>query len=87
MDFTSLNNQHSDLNNPVFSRIKAKRIDLENPDLASDGFNKQDFANKVAASVNHNASDLHLCTGFHPVLRIDGELKPLLTGRRSLLVG
>lgn len=32
MDFTSLNNQHSDLNNPVFSRIKAKRIDLENPD-------------------------------------------------------
>ncbi|AHK18338.1 type IV pilus twitching motility protein PilT [Yersinia similis] len=75
MDFTSLNNQHSDLNNPAFSRIKTKRIDLENPDLASDGFNKQDFANKVAASVDHNASDLHLCTGFHPVLRIDGELK------------
>ncbi|CNI54911.1 type IV pilus twitching motility protein PilT [Yersinia vastinensis] len=40
-------------------------------------FTEQDFENKVAASVNHNASDLHLCTGYHPVLRIEGELKTL----------
>lgn len=31
----------------------------------------------MAVSVKHNASDLHLCTGYHPVLRIDGELKTL----------
>lgn len=75
MDFTSLDEKNSDLNNPAFSYVSANRINLEKPEFAEDGFNKQDFANKVAASVNHNASDLHLCTGFHPVLRIDGELK------------
>ncbi|TFZ48786.1 type IV pilus twitching motility protein PilT [Serratia proteamaculans] len=31
----------------------------------------------VALSVKHNASDLHLCTGHRPMLRIDGELQPL----------
>lgn len=31
----------------------------------------------VALSVKHNASDLHLCAGHHPMLRIDGELQPL----------
>uniref|UniRef100_A0A182SVB9 Bacterial type II secretion system protein E domain-containing protein n=1 Tax=Anopheles maculatus TaxID=74869 RepID=A0A182SVB9_9DIPT len=29
----------------------------------------------VALSVKHNASDLHLCTGQRPMLRIDGELR------------
>lgn len=29
----------------------------------------------VALSVKHNASDLHLCTGHLPMLRIDGELR------------
>lgn len=29
----------------------------------------------VALSVKHNASDLHLCTGHLPMLRIDGELQ------------
>ncbi|VXD00863.1 transporter [Enterobacterales bacterium 8AC] len=29
----------------------------------------------VALSVKHNASDLHLCTGHRPMLRIDGELR------------
>ncbi|UNK28930.1 type IV pilus twitching motility protein PilT [Serratia plymuthica] len=31
----------------------------------------------VALSVKHNASDLHLCAGHQPMLRIDGELQPL----------
>lgn len=31
----------------------------------------------VALSVKHNASDLHLCTGHRPMLRIDGDLQPL----------
>jgi len=30
----------------------------------------------VALSVKHNASDLHLCAGHQPMLRIDGELRP-----------
>lgn len=30
----------------------------------------------VALSVKHNASDLHLCAGHLPMLRIDGELRP-----------
>jgi twitching motility protein PilT len=30
----------------------------------------------VALSVKHNASDLHLCTGHLPMLRVDGELVP-----------
>ncbi|MFI8417934.1 type IV pilus twitching motility protein PilT [Serratia sp. NPDC078593] len=34
----------------------------------------------VALSVKHNASDLHLCTGHLPMLRIDGELQPLTQG-------
>ncbi|CNI08540.1 type IV pilus twitching motility protein PilT [Yersinia pekkanenii] len=75
MDFTSLNDKNTELDNPAFSGIATKRIDLENPEHADSGFNEQDFANKVATSVNHNASDLHLCTGYHPVLRIDGALK------------
>ncbi|CNE82702.1 type IV pilus twitching motility protein PilT [Yersinia nurmii] len=33
-----------------------------------------DFNEWVAASVKHNASDLHLCTGYHPALRICGDL-------------
>ncbi|EKN4695796.1 type IV pilus twitching motility protein PilT [Yersinia ruckeri] len=33
-----------------------------------------DFDEWVAASVKHNASDLHLCTGHYPVLRIAGDL-------------
>ncbi|CNK12493.1 pili biogenesis protein PilT-like ATPase [Yersinia aldovae] len=75
MDFTSLDDRNTDPDNPAFSRIAAKSIDLEKPDLTGEGFNEQDFINKVVASVNHNASDLHLCTGYHPVLRIDGELQ------------
>lgn len=31
----------------------------------------------VALSVKHNASNLHLCAGHQPMLRIDGELQPL----------
>lgn len=31
----------------------------------------------VALSVKHNASDLHLCTGHLPMLRIDGELRAI----------
>ncbi|AOR62275.1 type IV pilus twitching motility protein PilT [Pectobacterium wasabiae] len=30
----------------------------------------------VARSVKHNASDLHLCSGHPPVLRVDGRLQP-----------
>lgn len=75
MDFTCLNDKNTDSANPVFSDIFAKSIDLENPEHVDDNFTEQDFENKVAASVNHNASDLHLCTGYHPVLRIEGELK------------
>ncbi|QHB33825.1 type IV pilus twitching motility protein PilT [Yersinia canariae] len=75
MDFTCLDTENADSDNPVFSSISTKHIDLENPEHVDNGFNEQDFANKVAASVNHNASDLHLCTGYHPVLRIDGDLK------------
>lgn len=30
--------------------------------------------NLIALSVKHNASDLHLCVGQVPVLRVDGEL-------------
>ncbi|KAA8997745.1 type IV pilus twitching motility protein PilT [Affinibrenneria salicis] len=33
----------------------------------------------VALSVKQNASDLHLCSGHHPVLRIDGELRAEVT--------
>ncbi|WBL74517.1 type IV pilus twitching motility protein PilT [Serratia liquefaciens] len=36
-----------------------------------------DIGEFVALSVKHNASDLHLCTGHRPMLRIDGELQPL----------
>ncbi len=75
MDFTSLDGINADPDNPAFNYIAAKSIDLDKPDLTSEGFNEQDFINKVAAIVNHNASDLHLCTGYHPVLRIDGELQ------------
>ncbi|CNF09932.1 type IV pilus twitching motility protein PilT [Yersinia mollaretii] len=75
MDFTRLDDKNSEPENPAYGGVATRCIDLENPERTSDGFNEQDFANKVAASVNHNASDLHLCTGYHPVLRIDGELK------------
>ncbi|MBS0055565.1 type IV pilus twitching motility protein PilT [Yersinia sp. Marseille-Q3913] len=75
MDFTSLDDKNSEPDNPASNGIAARCIDLENPEPTNDGFDEQDFANKVVASVNHNASDLHLCTGYHPVLRIDGELK------------
>ncbi|WP_186380265.1 type IV pilus twitching motility protein PilT [Yersinia mollaretii] len=75
MDFARLDDKNSEPDNPAYVGIATRCIDLENPEPTSDGFNEQDFANKVAASVNHNASDLHLCTGYHPVLRIDGELK------------
>ncbi|WP_421081169.1 type IV pilus twitching motility protein PilT [Serratia fonticola] len=34
----------------------------------------------VALSVKHNASDLHLCTGHRPMLRIDGELQAVESG-------
>lgn len=34
----------------------------------------------VALSVKHNASDLHLCTGHLPMLRIDGELQAAESG-------
>ncbi|CAI1744902.1 type IV pilus twitching motility protein PilT [Serratia fonticola] len=34
----------------------------------------------VALSVKHNASDLHLCTGHLPMLRIDGELQAVESG-------
>lgn len=34
----------------------------------------------VALSVKHNASDLHLCTGHLPMLRIDGELQAVAGG-------
>ncbi len=37
-----------------------------------------DFDELVALSVKHNASDLHLCSGHSPVLRIDGELCTLV---------
>ncbi|MEH0831950.1 type IV pilus twitching motility protein PilT [Pectobacterium cacticida] len=30
----------------------------------------------VARSVKHNASDLHLCSGHPPVIRVDGRLQP-----------
>jgi twitching motility protein PilT len=33
----------------------------------------------VAHSVKHNASDLHLCPGLAPIVRIDGELRSLKT--------
>lgn len=36
-----------------------------------------DIDELVTLSVKHNASDLHLCTGHLPMLRIDGELQPL----------
>lgn len=34
-----------------------------------------DFCDLLARSVKQNASDLHLCTGYPPVLRIDGALQ------------
>ncbi len=34
----------------------------------------------VALSVKHNASNLHLCTGHLPMLRIDGELQAVESG-------
>lgn len=36
--------------------------------------NLSDF---IEFSVKHNASDLHLCTDKSPILRIDGEMKPI----------
>ncbi|AHG19451.1 hypothetical protein Z042_07310 [Chania multitudinisentens RB-25] len=36
-----------------------------------------DIDKLVVLSVKHNASDLHLCTGHQPMLRIDGELRPV----------
>ncbi|WP_342221582.1 PilT/PilU family type 4a pilus ATPase [Candidatus Fukatsuia endosymbiont of Tuberolachnus salignus] len=36
-----------------------------------------DFEEFVAFSVKHKASDLHLCSGHHPRLRIDGVLQSL----------
>ncbi|HDL7099277.1 type IV pilus twitching motility protein PilT [Yersinia enterocolitica] len=75
MDFTCLDDKNTDSDNPEFNGVSTKYIELEKPEHADAGFNEQDFANKVADSVNHNASDLHICTGYHPVLRIDGELK------------
>ncbi|WP_186373578.1 type IV pilus twitching motility protein PilT [Yersinia rohdei] len=77
MDFTCLDDKKNDPANPTFSAIRIKCIDLENPEDVNDNFTEQDFEHKVAVSVKHNASDLHLCTGYHPVLRIDGELKTL----------
>ncbi|MDN0095254.1 type IV pilus twitching motility protein PilT [Yersinia rohdei] len=77
MDFTCLDDKKTDPANPTFSAIRIKCIDLENPEDVNDNFTEQDFEHKVAVSVKHNASDLHLCTGYHPVLRIDGELKTL----------
>ncbi|CNI82819.1 twitching motility protein PilT [Yersinia rohdei] len=77
MDFTCLDDKKTDPANPTFSAIRIKCIDLENPEDVNDDFTEQDFEHKVAVSVKHNASDLHLCTGYHPVLRIDGELKTL----------
>lgn len=38
-----------------------------------------DFCDLLARSVKQNASDLHLCTGYPPVLRIDGALQTLET--------
>ena len=38
-----------------------------------------DFCDLLARSVKQNASDLHLCTGYPPVLRIDGALQTLGT--------
>ncbi len=35
----------------------------------------------VALSVKHNASDLHLCTGHPPMLRVDGELRAVEGGK------
>ncbi|HEC1648443.1 TPA: type IV pilus twitching motility protein PilT [Yersinia enterocolitica] len=75
MDFTSLDDKNAGPDNPAYGDVTARCINLENPERAKNGFNEQDFANKVADSVNHNASDLHLCTDHHPILRIDGELK------------
>lgn len=39
-----------------------------------------DIDELVALSVKHNASDLHLCTGHLPMLRIDGELRAVEGG-------
>ena len=75
MDFTCLEDKNTDSDQPEFNGVSTKYIELEKPEHADGGFYEQDFANKVVDSVNHNASDLHLCTGYHPVLRIDGELK------------
>lgn len=36
-----------------------------------------DFNTLLATSVKQNASDLHLCAGYSPRLRIDGQLCPL----------
>ncbi|MEG2041467.1 MAG: type IV pili twitching motility protein PilT, partial [Hafnia sp.] len=36
-----------------------------------------DFCDLLARSVKQNASDLHLCTGYPPVLRIDGALQTI----------
>lgn len=33
----------------------------------------------VGHSVKHNASDLHLCPGQPPIIRVDGLLRPLET--------
>ncbi|TKI03087.1 type IV pilus twitching motility protein PilT [Martelella alba] len=38
-----------------------------------------DMDELVAHSVKHNASDLHLCPGLAPIIRIDGELRRLAT--------
>ena len=36
-----------------------------------------DFCDLLARSVKQNASDLHLCTGYPPILRIDGSLQTI----------
>lgn len=36
-----------------------------------------DITDLMALSVKHNASDLHLCAGMSPVIRIDGEMQKL----------
>lgn len=33
--------------------------------------------NLLGHSVKHNASDLHLCPGRTPIIRVDGLLRPL----------
>lgn len=46
------------------------------------GDNLMNMDNLIALSVKHNASDLHLCVGQVPMLRVDGELFRRHTVRR-----